>query len=138
MNDSPVIKELTTNSGDATKARLVANMQPKLQQMLEVLNNTNLQEEDVNLIISNSFIIKGRADGLGYKLLASVADSLCKYSENYLHKAQANDMVIQKHLAIMELVIKNNISGDGGKLGRELLESLQLLIAKYHSAADMQ
>jgi chemotaxis protein histidine kinase CheA len=76
--------------------------------------------------------LKAQAETLGFDLLAHAANSLYVFCEKHFKTNQANQfVVIQKHLETLDLIIRDEMKGDGGELGAELVSSLHKLSAKY-------
>jgi len=76
------------------------------------------------------FALKGQAETLGFTLGYEVAKSLHDYILRSFKGDKESLLVIRKHLDILETVLKENIRGDGGAMGSELLEHLTKLIKK--------
>jgi hypothetical protein len=81
-------------------------------------------------LISHSFSLKGEGISLGYQLLARTADSLCQYCEKTRVISEENRVVIAKHLETIQVVLDNEIHGEGGEIGKALFDYLLRLIAK--------
>lgn len=82
-------------------------------------------------LMSNAFNIKNEAFSLGYTLISKTADSFCAYIDGIRYPTETQRMIMAKHLDIMRNAVIQNISGEGGEVGRELLHHLQLLIQKF-------
>lgn len=80
-----------------------------------------------------SFLIKKRMEGIGFLFGFKVAQSLCDYIDKTTHYHPDVLLVVSKHIAVLNNVLKDGIIGDGGPVGRELLANLQKLIRKSES-----
>lgn len=78
-----------------------------------------------------AFALKSMGGTCGYPLLSQVADSLCVL----LDSSPAETLPIrlaalEAHIDAIRAILKDEIRGDGGALGRELLKSLQAIAAR--------
>ena len=75
--------------------------------------------------------IKGEAGSYDYPLLTRVAESL----QNFVHSVDGcRDVqldIIGKHVEAMEAIIRENLEGNGGDTGKELLEALGIAVEKF-------
>jgi len=75
--------------------------------------------------------IKGYGGNIGYDLLTTMGNSLT----TFLREASASDdvrlEVAMVHMQAMRLVFYQQLTGDGGKVGRELLDALDRAVAKF-------
>ena len=78
--------------------------------------------------------IKAQAGTFGFGLATLVAKSLCSFCNK--HQTMENDqlIVIRKHIDTLLVIFNRNITGDGGAIGNELLDSLSKLTEKYYKA----
>lgn len=77
--------------------------------------------------------LKGQGGTFGYPLISVVAKSLHECTRPKSAMGDSNVKILKAHTDAMQAVIKGRIGGDGGEIGRELLEGLKQAIAK-HSA----
>ena len=118
---------------DKVQQSFLENAQEKLSQMRLCFSRSQDSKLTKEQLISGAFLLKGQAESLGYVLFARTAQLLCEYCEQYLatdveHRA----VIIGKHFDTMQVVIKDKIKGDGGKVGRDLAQGLKMLVKKYH------
>lgn len=75
--------------------------------------------------------MKGQGGTFGYPLITNFADSLYGFSNN--RKEVSDNMVelVKSHVDAMRAVIKGRVSGDGGEIGKGLVDSLNDAIEKY-------
>ena len=88
--------------------------------------------ETLGVLFRLAHDLKGQGRSFGFDLLTDVAASLCKLLVN-LGKTEQNSWRFQSvdmHVRSLQLIARKKIKGDGGPLGRELLEQIALLSAK--------
>ncbi len=74
--------------------------------------------------------IKGQAASLDYPLLTAIAQSLCRFI-NSSEPAALNGLdVVGMHTRAMGTVVAHRIRGDGGEMGKKLLDALGLAAKK--------
>ena len=74
--------------------------------------------------------IKGQAGTFGFDLITTIGTSLCDYVEE-VEKPGADDVtVVEIHVNAMRVVVAENIQGDGGKMGRQLLAGMRAMVTK--------
>ncbi len=83
------------------------------------------------LMSETTLRVKGRAGTFGYDLASKVADSLgemcyaeCISDDRYIQ-------VVRKHIDSLYVIVQRNILGEGGAVGRDLMENLYYLSQKY-------
>jgi chemotaxis protein histidine kinase CheA len=74
--------------------------------------------------------MRGQAGTFGYDLVTVIGSSLCSYLEEAEDLDTVRLQAVQIHVDSMRAVLKGRITGQGGKLGRELLTGMQALVAK--------
>ena len=84
--------------------------------------------EKINRI---SHELKGQGGTFGYPLISVVAKSLQECTRSKTPMGDSNVKILKAHADAMQAVIKGRIGGDGGQIGRELLEGLKQAIAKH-------
>jgi hypothetical protein len=79
--------------------------------------------------------IKKRMESLNFLFGYRVAESL----GDYIHSGQAGErdslLIVCKHIAVLNLIIRDRIGGDGGDMGRDMLENLRELVRKGQRSA---
>ena len=74
--------------------------------------------------------IKGQGGSFGYGLMTALGDRLCRLIEGMDQVGENEIEVIKLHIDTMRLVIAKRIQGDGGTMGRKLIEGLDQVVAK--------
>ncbi len=101
-------------------------MQELLEQLQETTWDAKLLDQFMRLVLQ----VKARAGTFGYPLASEIARRLYVFCEEG-YRAKADHMlVVRKHTEGLRVVIHNNIEGDGGQVGRELLATLSKLAEK--------
>jgi hypothetical protein len=88
-------------------------------------------EEPMRSLFLPAFALKSMGGTCGYPLLSQIADSLCALIENLGADGFARGVqALEAHIDAIRAVLKDDIRGDGGALGRELLKGLQAIAAR--------
>lgn len=74
--------------------------------------------------------IKGQAGTFGFELITTIGTSLCDYVEDAADPGADDITVAEIHVNAMRVVVTDNIRGDGGKVGRQLLAGMSAMVAK--------
>ena len=77
------------------------------------------------------FAVKAQAGTFGFDLASEVSRSLFNYCETSFRFEDKQVIVLAKHVEALSTVVKQRISGDGGEMGRKLLEGLNILVVKF-------
>ncbi|MEI7669219.1 MAG: hypothetical protein WCJ33_03965 [Pseudomonadota bacterium] len=92
------------------------------------IENCSPEIDNIEIV---SLRIKSQAGTFGYDLATMVAKSLCNYCSKNKIGSNEKMIIIRKHINTISVIFSNKISGDGGKIGKELLEGLLSLVEKY-------
>lgn len=74
--------------------------------------------------------LKGRAESLGFMLIAQLLQSLQEYLEEAKPRETHNDVIVKKHLESLMVAMHKRIMDDGGAIGRDLITSIDTLKKK--------
>lgn len=74
--------------------------------------------------------LRGQGATYGYDLITEVAECLFRYTERLSNAAELNPEVLRAHADAMRAVVKNDVKGDGGAIGIDLVASLDALVAR--------
>lgn len=81
--------------------------------------------------------IKARSGVFGYVRATEVAGQLHNFCRRYYDKDNKYHLIIiEKHIQTISAIFANQITGDGGELGKELMRDLARLIQKYLNGKD--
>lgn len=111
-----------------------AELDDAVGRLVEVWSKSGTQAnaEALAVLFRLAHDLKGQGRSFGFDLLTDLAASLCKLLLN-LGKTEQNSwrfQAIDMHVRSLQIVARKKIKGDGGSLGRELLEQIALLSAK--------
>lgn len=76
-----------------------------------------------------------QGDTFGYPLVSTVGSSLTRFTGDGAPVSEASFELVKVHIDALTVVLRNNIAGDGGDTGRELVSQLQAAIRKITQAA---
>lgn len=77
-----------------------------------------------------SLDLKGQGGGFGYDLITSIGDLLTKFMEARETVSHRDFEIICAHVDAMQAVIRQDIKGDGGKIGNQIVDGLSELVLK--------
>lgn len=76
--------------------------------------------------------MKGQGGTFGYPLITKFSDSLYGFTVKRPGEINDNQIeLVKSHVDAMRAVIRGRVAGDGGAIGAELSDSLDVAIAKY-------
>ncbi len=87
-----------------------------------------LHFEKINLLAHE---LRGQGGTFGHPLVSVVGKMLYECTGDRCREDDNAIEIVKSHVDIMRVVIREKISGDGGRMGRELLESLRQAVEKY-------
>jgi hypothetical protein len=121
---------------DDTQSEFVGWAQKDL---VELEHAYRTMEKDPSSVESRSekvrkiaFSLKCQAGTFGYPLGSEVAKSLFRYTVDHAPYSKESLIVLRKHIDALMVIFQQNIQGEGGKMGEELLGSLDKLVAKFN------
>ncbi|GAB6053164.1 hypothetical protein JCM17960_19840 [Magnetospira thiophila] len=103
-----------------------------LQDAFDQLSHGNEEEQDDALkrIFGVAHDMKGQGGSFNYPLITQVCYQLCRFLENLDHPNEKEMEVIQLHINAVQLIILNQMTGDGGKSGESLVNGLEMVLRK--------
>ena len=143
LNGPLAIDEATLAKAEQEIARLageyigiigedVIELQTEIDRLEETENGQADQLKIIYLIAHN---IKGLGGSFDYELITYVGNSLCRYIESLEGVVNPGGINVMKlHVASIKAVIAENLKGDGGEAGGELLDGLNSVILKINEA----
>lgn len=75
--------------------------------------------------------MKGQSETLGFTLVAKVSSSLYQYGLERAVISEHTPTIIRKHVDSLRVAFAQELKGDGGALGAELITSLEKLKTKF-------
>lgn len=112
--------------GWATK--YLVELEDAYRGMAADLGNASVQIEEIRKI---AFSLKSQAGTFGYPLGSEVAKSLYKFLGEKRKYNTDNIVVVRKHIDALQVILQQNIQGEGGVMGNELMDNLKKLVAKF-------
>ncbi len=103
----------------------------RLNETLKHLRNHPMTKAELEVIVVCAEHLRDRGGTFNYSLVSSIAKSLYNYAVTIKAPAEEHLIVIEKHIEGLIVVVHERITSDGGNLGRELLSSLNQLVARY-------
>ena len=95
-----------------------------------IVANPQDQEIRISQIYTVSLNMKSHGGTFGYQLVSLVANSLKVFLEGRTELHGLTNTVVQMHVDTMSAIFQEDIKGDGGEIGRQLLLDLKKLIEK--------
>ena len=88
-------------------------------------------EEAISLIFRVAHDLKGQGTTFGYPLVTQIAGSLCDFIRT-VKSPPPDDVVsvVRAHLTALNLVLKQNIKGNGDAAVQQLVEKLSLAVER--------
>lgn len=123
------------NAIEEVKNEFVNDVGETLDKLIKIGRKEPNSEATKALFIETAFTHKGKAESLGYEMLALTLASLAKYSENYLPDDKHAKVIVDKHTDVLEIILRDKVMGDGDKIGMAILKALPELIEHFHPSA---
>ena len=96
----------------------------------EIAQQDTADEKAASDIAMRAREVKGLAGTFGFDLLTQIGDSLYEFATELTALDAKQIELMGAHIDAMELVIQNKITGDGGDVARELLNTLGIATDK--------
>ncbi|MFO1243468.1 MAG: response regulator [Rickettsiales bacterium] len=87
--------------------------------------------EEVDLFLARALTLKSQAGMFGFELASRVAESLNDMCNSSSKIDPSRLRVARQHIDALYVIFQRNIQGTGGVIGRDLMQSLGLLTAKF-------
>lgn len=130
---TPAKVEAARRAADSSRLEFLYDIKHRLEEAEKAYNSRQEGDDTMIILLDHIFAIKSNAGIANYLLASAISKSLYVFLENKKAIKNADEAVIESHLDALKGVFANKIEGDGGELGKELLESLQQVIDKYAS-----
>ena len=129
-----VLAERADSAVQNLQGEFVAGVTTAIEDIIEQISLAESAAEGDDVFTSEIFRISHdmhmQGVAFGYQLISDICGSLCGYIDNLSSPEDLADQIVGAHTDALRSVIGNAIVGDGGALGRELVESLNALIAR--------
>ncbi len=86
--------------------------------------------QSISEIYTHALDLKGQGAGFGYDLITSIGDLLTKFMEDRNNVSSRDFEIICAHIDAIQAVIREDIKGDGGKVGVGIVDGLSELVLK--------
>jgi len=80
--------------------------------------------------------LKGQGGTFGYSLISHFGESLYNFAHPREEYNDNHVEIVKSHIDAMKAVIAGRIKGDGGELGKELIDSLHQAFERYAAVID--
>ena len=123
-------KAVAANGKDYTaKVRKdVENLREMVRNAAQGGDATAEQMKEIAMIARE---IKGQAATFNFPLLTKFGDGLFNFTDNMTELNDKRVAVILAHVDAMSVVLAQNMHGDGGPIGNQLVRGLDLAIEKF-------
>ena len=88
------------------------------------------QEDYIMQIFRRSMELKGLGGSFGYDLISQVCDSLKKFTDGRSEANPRDVEIIAAHVNAIGVVLAEDIRGDGGDVGRAIVDGVYKLTAR--------
>lgn len=106
----------------------------KLRQLYQdAKGNPDKRPEIIGEIFQISHDLRGQGSTFDYPLLSRVGSSLCTFTETIDSANDKSFEIIGIHIDALRVIIGQNVTGDGGPLGREIAAELETAVKKIVS-----
>lgn len=93
-------------------------------------NDSEVLPQAISEIYKCALDLKGQGGGFGYDLITSIGDLLNKFMEARETLSNRDFEIVCAHVDAMQAVIRQDIKGDGGKIGNQIVNGLSELVLK--------
>ena len=103
----------------------------KIQAAFDELKSTDDGTAALETVFQISHDIKGQGGSFDYNLMTIIGDMLCRYIEGLEGQASQQAIeVVELHINALQAVISQELRGNGGPVGEQLLSGLELVVRK--------
>ena len=114
--------------------KYIERAQSQIDGLVEVVREAHAETNERPKIFERIFLrahdIRGLGSTFGYTLVTDIAASLCNFVESVENHDDNVMEVIDAHVDALRGMIGNDVKGDGGSIGREILDGLNQAVAK--------
>jgi len=96
--------------------------------VLSAQHDPKALERAISEIYKRALDLKGQGGGFGYDLITSIGDLLTKFMEARDKVSNRDFAIICAHIDAMQAVVREDIKGDGGKIGVQIVDGLSELV----------
>tara|TARA_Y100001934_G_scaffold194021_1_gene228807 strand:- start:75 stop:542 length:468 start_codon:yes stop_codon:yes gene_type:complete len=114
--------------------KYIERAQDQIDVLVEVVQEAEAETGDKAALFEKIFLqahdIHGLGSTFGYTLGTNIAASLCNFVEAVDNYDEDVMEVLNVHVDALRGMIGNDVKGDGGPIGREILDGLMQAVAK--------
>ncbi len=130
------VKKVIEKHGVDYVARAQAQIESLAQTVRAAREKVESRPELFAEIFRKSHDIRGMGSTFEYDLVTETGTSLCNFVEDIVQYDDDAMEVVGAHVAALRAVIANGVKGDGGKIGREIADSLSNVVTRLAPRAD--
>lgn len=115
---------------------IVARDMIRLNQEIEgVVESEDVQAGKLDAIFQLTHVIKGMGGTFDYDLITDIANSFCRFIESLeeIIKPGSKEIMVL-HYDGLQVVLAEEMKGDGGQKGKELLKGTLSVVSNYNKA----
>jgi chemotaxis protein histidine kinase CheA len=114
--------------------KYIERAQDQIDALVEVVQEAEAETGDKAALFEKIFLqahdIRGLGSTFGYTLVTNIAASLCNFVEAVDNYDEDVMEVLNANVEALRGMIGNNVKGDDGPIGREILDGLMQAVAK--------
>ena len=144
------------DNGSSEYARLIAKAQAAVDALRDSYKDQLRQDVDqmfsvwgkledgadrrqvVNEIYAIAHNVKGQGGSFGYDFVTALGSSLCRFLRAASSCSDEDLKIVHAHLDALELAVSEDMSGDGGAKGREILHDLSAMTGKSIGGSSIE
>lgn len=93
-------------------------------------NPSNMQTS-ISHIYRHALDLKGQGGGFGYVLITEIGSLLTRFMEGRTAISGVEFEIVDAHIDALQVVLREEIKGDGGQIGEQIVAGLQKLDRRY-------
>lgn len=93
--------------------------------------NPDQRDVEFEAIAGIAHDVKGEGGSYGYPLMTALGGSLYTFAKGRGECGEVHLDIINKHIEAMRAVIRERLEGDGGEVGKALLDALEGAVVKF-------
>ena len=120
------VKKLAGEFGNILKENV-----RELTEQRPLLGKNDKREDAIEAIRRVLHDLRGQAGTFGYPLVSSVADNTVRFIDKMREPGAVEGNIIGMHLDALTVIATNDMKGDGGAAGKQLIDGLRQVVRKY-------